>query len=70
MFFLQDVLTNERIQIYIHMFKHQIYILTIFSLQNLLQYNNIRMPKLQQKHNLSICPLRIGRIVKCIKIFL
>lgn len=64
------VLTNECMEINVHMLKNQIDVLIVFGTNGLLQSYNIIVFQLPKEHNLSISPLRISRVRKGIEIFL
>lgn len=71
MLFLQDVaLTNQSVQVHIHMLKYEIDVDVVVCFHYSLQLYDIRMGQLPQKHDLSVDPLRIGGVSKSIEIFL
>ena len=69
MFGSQNILTYQEMQVSIHMFEDKIDIFPIFSRDNFIKNNNIRMFKFHKKHNFSIGSLCIGRVIKSIKVF-
>lgn len=74
MFFLQlrwfSILSNQTMQIDVHMFEYQIYIFVIFGSDHLLQPYYVLMFQLSEKHDLPVGSLSVGWIWKCIKVFL
>lgn len=67
--FSEYVLSNEGIEIDIHVLKDQIDISVVLSPNNFLEFDDIGMVKLHKKGDLSIGPLSVGGVIKCIKIF-
>ena len=62
------VLTNERMQIDIHMLKHQVNIFVVTCPQNILQNYDVWMLQLLQKHDLSVSSLSICGVSESIEV--
>lgn len=65
-----SVLTNECMEINIHMLKNQIDVLIVLSTNGLLQGYDITVLELPKEHYLPVGPLRISRVRKGIEVFL
>jgi hypothetical protein len=57
-------------QVDIHMFEHQVYVLVVLRSYYVLQLYYIRVLQLLQEHYLTICPLRVGRVCECVEVLL
>lgn len=66
----EDFLTYGIMQISLHKLKNKIKILIIFSLDNIMKLNYIRMVKLMQEYNLPKSTLSISGMLESIKYFL
>lgn len=64
------VFANERMEIYIHMFKDKVDVLIIFCTDRAFKANDVRMLQLPEEHDLSIGTLRIGGVRKSIEVLL
>ena len=69
--FFQNISTNDCVQVGVHEIEYQIYILVVLCSDYVLETNNIFMSsKFLQKNDFPKRPLRIGCILKGIKVFL
>lgn len=66
----EDFLTYGIMKISLHKLKNKIKILIIFSLDNIMKLNYIRMVKLMQEYNLPKSTLSISGMLESIKYFL
>lgn len=67
--FLKDIRTHNGMQICFHKLEHQIQILLVFGLVNLIQAYDIWVLQLVQDFNFTVGTLSIYRISKCVKNF-
>jgi len=67
-FFSQNVLAYECIQVNVHVLEDQINIFVIFCLYYFFKFYYVGMTQFHQKHDFTVSPLCVCRIVKCIKV--
>ena len=65
----KHIFPDESVEINIHKLEKDVYISFIVGFYNLLEFDNVGMFKLLQKHNLAICSLCIRWVLEGIKIF-
>lgn len=66
----EDVLTDESMQVYIHVFEDQVNVLVVLSTDNLFQSYYVGVWELHQKHNLSVGALCVCAVAEGIKVLL
>ncbi len=67
----QDVLgPADLVQVGVHVLEQQIYIFGVVGPDHLLQVDDVGVPQLQQKHDLSVDALGIGGVGEGIEVFL
>ena len=64
------IFPDEREEVDVHMFKHQVNIPVILCPDDLLQLDDVGMRELHEKHNLPVGTLRIGGIIESIEVLL
>ena len=68
--FLQDLTSDNHMEIRLHEIEYEVDILIIFSFDGIGEPDYVRVViHLLEEHNFSVCSLRIRRVMKCIKHF-
>jgi hypothetical protein len=67
---LEYVLPNNAVQVDLHVLEDKIDILVVLGSNDIVQFDYVLMIELLQKHDLTVGPLRIRRVLKGVEYFL